>query len=84
MQELHTGVKILDFTDMESIAEFWIHWTQGCETMADSRIRLEDIQGLGDVVHEGENADKRIKLEWSDVGDAEEALRKQAARFKYG
>lgn len=84
IQERHTGLKILDFTDMEAIAEFWLHWTRGCHQMADMYIRLEDVQHLGDKVHEGPNADKRMKLEWSDVGEAEKALRKQAARFKYG
>jgi hypothetical protein len=85
MQEKHSGIHLSDnHTDLEGLARFWIYWTSGAKQQSDYQVRLEDIQHFGQPENVGENVDKKIKLAWSDVGDAEEALKKHAERFYYG
>lgn len=84
MQEEHSGVKLLNnHEDLEAIARFWIYWITASKQQADYQMRLEDIQHLGDPENVGLHKDKAIKLVWSDVGDAEDDLRKCAKRFFY-
>jgi hypothetical protein len=84
MQEEHTTLKIDNHTDLETLARFWVEWTAWSARQSDYCVRLEDIQHLGEPDNVGRNADKSIKLAWSDVGDSEEMLKKFSERFHYG
>jgi hypothetical protein len=48
----HTKIEV-DPSDMSTIADFWMFWTDGCTKLADTTIRLEDIAHLGEVVSKG-------------------------------
>jgi hypothetical protein len=61
-QILHSGIEVVPGC-METYAAFWLYWTDGCERGSDERVRLEDIQHLGQRRNQGMSQPRDLKLE---------------------
>lgn len=59
-QSVHSKIEIPDPSDLELIAAFWVFWTDGCQHLCDTHIRLEDISHLGDRTGKGVQPEGRL------------------------
>jgi len=65
-QKIHSRLTIDDPSDLEQIAAFWVFWTDGCQHLCDTHIRLEDICHLGRQT--GQGVKPRHKISYDDFG----------------
>jgi hypothetical protein len=67
-QEEHSNIAIYaENPKIDRIAAFWVFWTDGCQHLCDSTIKLESIQHLGPV--QGKAVHKRAEVKIADLGD---------------
>jgi len=80
-QYAHSKIAIDDPHDLERVSAFWVFWTDGCQHLCDTHIRLEDIAHLGDVVGKGKQLSRRI--EPLELGCMQEEVEKRCEIYGY-
>jgi hypothetical protein len=80
-QEVHSHLEVSDPSDLEKTAAFWVFWTDGCQHLCDTHIRLEDISHLGDPTGKGVKPEGRIV--GSDLGAMEETVAQRCETYGY-
>ena len=77
----HSLVEV-DPADLDSVAQFWVFWTDGCQKLCDSHVRLEDIAHLGQRRNEGMQT--RLEVKTADFSnEIETLLRNRCERYGY-
>jgi hypothetical protein len=79
-QQIHSGIEVVP-GNLETLAAFWLYWTDGCERGSDLRVRLEDIQHLKPRANAGLEEPYAIKVE--DLGSMAAEIESRLILYGY-
>jgi hypothetical protein len=68
---------------LSTVANFWMFWSDGCQKLSDSMVRLEDIAHLGERKNAGIHEHMKLSLDSFEDEEIREALERRCKRYGY-